>query len=84
MYTVGHRSVVYLDLICLVSSHKWQACRIEGAIAIMHVHGWPQSHKWQACRIEGAIAIMHVHGWPEVCSLPRSDSSGLKSQVASL
>ena len=31
--------VVHLDLICLVSSHKWQACRIEGAIAIMHVHG---------------------------------------------
>ena len=20
----------------------WQACRIEGAIAIMHVHSWPQ------------------------------------------
>ena len=29
--------VVYLHLIRLVSSHKWQACRIEGAIAIMHV-----------------------------------------------
>ena len=31
--------IVYLDLIRLLSSRKCQARRIEGAIAIMHVHG---------------------------------------------
>ena len=31
--------MVHVDLIRLVSSHKWQACRIDGAVAIVHVHG---------------------------------------------
>ena len=42
VYRRTRHGVVYIDLIRLVSSHKWQACRIEGAKAIMHVHGWSQ------------------------------------------